>query len=197
MSNVLVLKSSILGDYSQSNALIDHLIASWETKTSSVIERDLAANPLPVLDGEIAGGLRGGDNLTARQKETLALSDQLIEEVIASDTLVIAAPMYNFTIPTQLKNWFDLIARAGVTFSYTETGPVGLLTDKKVIVVTTRGGIHKDGATDLMVPYLKTILGFVGLTDVEFVYGEALAMGDEFATKAIADAKSELEQLTA
>ncbi|MCG7586259.1 MULTISPECIES: FMN-dependent NADH-azoreductase [Photobacterium] len=197
MSNVLVLKSSILGDYSQSNALIDHLIASWETKTSSVIERDLAANPLPVLDGEIAGGLRGGDNLTARQKETLALSDQLIEEVKASDTLVIAAPMYNFTIPTQLKNWFDLIARAGVTFSYTETGPVGLLTDKKVIVVTTRGGIHKDGATDLMVPYLKTILGFVGLTDVEFVYGEALAMGDEFATKAIADAKSELEQLTA
>lgn len=197
MSNVLVLKSSILGDYSQSNALIDHLIASWETKTSSVIERDLAANPLPVLDGEIAGGLRGGDNLTARQKETLALSDQLIEEVKASDTLVIAAPMYNFTIPTQLKNWFDLIARAGVTFSYTETGPVGLLTDKKVIVVTTRGGIHKDGATDLMVPYLKTILGFVGLTDVEFVYGEALAMGDEFATKAIADAKSELDQLTA
>ncbi|MGR5149710.1 FMN-dependent NADH-azoreductase [Photobacterium alginatilyticum] len=197
MSNVLVLKSSILGDYSQSNALIDHLIASWETKTSSVIERDLAANPLPVLDGEIAGGLRGGDNLTARQKETLALSDQLIEEVKASDTLVIAAPMYNFTIPTQLKNWFDLIARAGVTFSYTETGPVGLLADKKVIVVTTRGGIHKDGATDLMVPYLKTILGFVGLTDVEFVYGEALAMGDEFATKAIADAKSELEQLTA
>ncbi|OLQ69974.1 FMN-dependent NADH-azoreductase [Photobacterium proteolyticum] len=197
MSNVLVLKSSILGDYSQSNALIDHLIASWETKTSSVIERDLAANPLPVLDGEIAGGLRGGDNLTARQQETLALSDQLIEEVKASDTLVIAAPMYNFTIPTQLKNWFDLIARAGVTFSYTEEGPVGLLTDKKVIVVTTRGGIHKDGATDLMVPYLKTILGFVGLTDVEFVYGEALAMGDEFATKAITDAKSELEQLTA
>lgn len=197
MSNVLVLKSSILGGYSQSNALIDHLIASWEDKTSSVIERDLAANPLPVLDGEIAGGLRGGDNLTARQQETLALSDQLIEEVKASDTLVIAAPMYNFSIPTQLKNWFDLIARAGVTFSYTETGPVGLLTGKKVIVVTTRGGMHKDGATDLMVPYLKTILGFVGLTDVEFVYGEALAMGDDFAAKAIAGAKSELEKLTA
>lgn len=197
MSNVLVLKSSILGDYSQSNSLIEHLVASWEAQTSSVIERDLAANPLPVLDGEIAGGLRGGDNLTARQVETLALSDQLIEEVKASDTLVIAAPMYNFTIPTQLKNWFDLIARAGVTFSYTETGPVGLLTGKKVVVVTTRGGIHKDGATDLMVPYLKTILGFVGLTDVEFVYSEALAMGDEFAAKGIADAKSELEKITA
>ncbi|MCW8330923.1 FMN-dependent NADH-azoreductase [Photobacterium sp. SDRW27] len=197
MSNVLVLKSSILGDYSQSNGLIDHLVTSWEGKVSSVIERDLAADPLPVLDGEIAGGLRGGENLTERQQEVLALSNQLIEEIKVSDTLVIAAPMYNFSIPTQLKNWFDLIARAGVTFTYTETGPVGLLTDKKVIVVTTRGGMHKDGASDVMVPYLKTILGFVGLTNVEFVYSEALNMGEEFAAKGLADAKSELEKITA
>lgn len=197
MSNVLVLKSSILGDYSQSNGLIDHLVSSWEGSVSSIVERDLAANPLPVLDGEIAGGLRGGDNLTPRQQEALALSDQLIEEIKASDTLVIGAPMYNFSIPTQLKNWFDLIARAGVTFSYTETGPVGLLTGKKVVVVTTRGGMHKDGSTDLMVPYLKTILGFVGLTDVEFVYSEALNMGEEFAAKGIAEAKAELDKITA
>ncbi|WP_299018755.1 FMN-dependent NADH-azoreductase [uncultured Photobacterium sp.] len=197
MSNVLVLKSSILGDYSQSNGLIDHLIASWQDKVNSVVERNLATDPLPVLDGEIAGGLRGGDNLTPRQQETLALSDKLIEEIKTSDTLVIAAPMYNFSIPTQLKNWFDLIARTGVTFSYTENGPVGLLTDKKVIIVTTRGGMHKDGATDVMVPYLKTILGFVGLTDVEFIYSEALNMGEEFAAKGITDAKSELEKLTA
>ena len=196
MSNILVLKSSILGDYSQSNGLIDHLIASWSGKVDSIIERDLAANPLPVLDGEIAGGLRGGDNLSVRQQEALTLSDQLIEEIKTSDTLVIGAPMYNFSIPTQLKNWFDLIARAGVTFSYTETGPVGLLTGKKVIVVTTRGGMHKDGNTDLMVPYLKTILGFVGLTDVEVVYSEALNMGEEFAAKGISDAKAELDKIT-
>lgn len=197
MSNVLVLKSSILGDYSQSNGLIDHLVASWNGKVDSVIERDLAANPLPILDGEIAGGLRGGDNLTPRQQEALELSNQLIEEIKASDTLVIGAPMYNFSIPTQLKNWFDLIARAGVTFSYTEKGPVGLLTGKKVIVVTTRGGIHKNSDTDLMIPYLKTILGFVGMTNVEVVYGEALNMGEEFAAKGIAGAKSELEKITA
>lgn len=153
MSNVLVLKSSILGDYSQSNGLIDHLVNSMNT--SSIIERDLAAQPLPVLDGEIAGGLRGGDNLSEKQLKAIALSDQLIDEIKASDTLVIGAPMYNFSIPTQLKNWFDLIARAGVTFSYTENGPVGLLTGKKVIVVTTRGGMHKGGDTDIMVPYLK------------------------------------------
>ncbi|UTV29160.1 FMN-dependent NADH-azoreductase [Photobacterium atrarenae] len=197
MSNVLVLKSSILGDYSQSNGLIDHLIAAWEGKTAAIIERDLAAHPLPVLDGELAGGLRGGENLNTRQLEALALSDQLIEEIKVSDTLVIGAPMYNFTIPTQLKNWFDLIARAGVTFTYTETGPVGLMKNKKAILVTTRGGMHKDGGTDHMIPYLKTVLGFIGITDVEVVYGEALAMGEEMAANGIAAAKSDLEKLTA
>ncbi|MGF1877137.1 FMN-dependent NADH-azoreductase [Photobacterium frigidiphilum] len=197
MSNVLVLKSSILGDYSQSNGLIDHLVSSWGDSVSSVIERDLVATPIPVLDGEIAGGLRGGDTLTARQEEALALSDMLINELHNSDTIVIAAPMYNFSVPTQLKNWFDIIARAGVTFSYTENGPVGLITGKKVIVVTTRGGMHKDGPTDTMVPYLKTILGFIGLTDVEFVYGEALAMGEEMAAKGITNAKSALEKISA
>ncbi|PSV43145.1 FMN-dependent NADH-azoreductase [Photobacterium indicum] len=197
MSNVLVLKSSILGDYSQSNGLIEHLVSSWGDSVSSVIERDLVATPIPVLDGEIAGGLRGGDTLTARQEEALALSDMLINELQNSDTIVIAAPMYNFSVPTQLKNWFDIIARAGVTFSYTENGPVGLITGKKVIVVTTRGGMHKDGPTDTMVPYLKTILGFIGLTDVEFVYGEALAMGDDMAAKGITDAKSALDKISA
>ncbi|EAS44865.1 FMN-dependent NADH-azoreductase 1 [Photobacterium profundum] len=197
MSNVLVLKSSILGDYSQSNGLIDHLVSSWGDSVSSVIERDLVATPIPVLDGEIAGGLRGGDTLTARQEEALTLSDMLINELQNSDTIVIAAPMYNFSVPTQLKNWFDIIARAGVTFSYTENGPVGLITGKKVIVVTTRGGMHKDGPTDTMVPYLKTILGFIGLTDIEFVYGEALAMGEEMAAKGITNAKSALEKISA
>lgn len=196
MSKVLVLKSSILGDYSQSNGLIDHLVTSWGSNVSAVTERDLAAQPLPVLDGEIAGGLRGGDDLSQRQKEVIAQSDLLIEELKAHDTLVIAAPMYNFHIPTQLKNWIDLVARAGVTFSYTETGPVGLIKDKKVVVVTTRGGMHKDGPTDVMIPYLKTVLGFIGMTDVEVVYSEALAMGPEMAEKAIAEAKSDLESLS-
>ncbi len=196
MSNVLVLKSSILGDYSQSNGLIDHLVSSIAGSVSSVTERDLAAQPLPVLDGEIAGGLRGGVDLSQRQKETLDQSDQLIEELKAHDTIVIAAPMYNFHIPTQLKNWIDLVARAGVTFSYTETGPVGLITGKKAVVVTTRGGMHKDGPTDVMIPYLKTVLGFIGITDVEVVYSEALAMGPEMAEQAIAGAKADLEDLS-
>ncbi|MCE9687952.1 FMN-dependent NADH-azoreductase [Shewanella sp. AS16] len=197
MSKVLVLKSSILGDYSQSAQLVEHLIQHWQQQGAEITTRDLAADPLPVLDGEIATGLRGGENLTQRQLSALALSDTLIGELKAHDTLVITAPMYNFSIPTQLKNWIDLIARAGVTFSYTEKGPKGLLEGKRAVVITTRGGMHKDGASDHVVPYLKTVLGFVGITEVETVYGEALAMGPEASEKALAAAKQDLEQVPA
>ncbi|OAN17786.1 FMN-dependent NADH-azoreductase [Photobacterium jeanii] len=197
MAKVLVLKSSILGDYSQSNALVDHLLNQWEGKTDAIIERDLVSSPLPMLDGQVANALRGGDQLSEEQQSVLALSDQLIDEIKASDTIIMAAPMYNFMVPTQLKNWFDLIARAGVTFSYTETGPVGLLTDKKVIVVTTRGGIHKDAPSDTLTPYLRNMLGFVGMTDVNFIYGEALAMGDEMASQSLNSAKQALAEINA
>lgn len=191
MTKLLAVKSSILGEYSQSNALINQYIEAYST--DDVVVRDLAASPVPVLDGEIATGLRGAENPTSKQQDAITLSDELIEEIKAADTLIIGAPMYNFTIPTQLKNWFDIIARAGVTFNYTEQGPKGLLTGKKAIVVTTRGGIHKE--TDSMVPYLKTILGFIGITDVEFVYSEGLAMGLESAEKSIKQAKLELSSL--
>ncbi|MDD1782802.1 FMN-dependent NADH-azoreductase [Enterovibrio sp. ZSDZ35] len=194
MANVLVLKSSILGDYSSSSKLIDEMVQQFGTGTS-VIERDLAAHPIPVLDGELMMGLRGGENLSPRQEEALALSDQLINEIQASDTLVIAAPMYNFNIPTQLKNWIDLIARAGVTFAYTEKGPQGLLKDKKAIIVTTRGGMHKDMPTEHITGYLTTVMGFVGITDVQFVYAEALAMGEEPAQASMTQASQELVKL--
>lgn len=189
MSKILALKSSILGEYSQSSKLIDEFISTLD---ADITVRDLAKEELPVLTFEIATALRATEDLSAEQQGFVDLSDQLIEEVKAADTLVIAAPMYNFSIPTQLKNWIDLIARAGVTFQYTENGVEGLIKDKKAIVVTTRGGIHKDSATDILTPYLKTVLGFLGITDVEFVYAEALNMGDEYAAKGIASAKEQL-----
>ncbi|ABO25395.1 FMN-dependent NADH-azoreductase [Shewanella loihica] len=197
MAKVLVLKSSILGDYSQSAKLIDHLQQHWQGQGAEVTVRDLAAQPLPVLDGEIAMGLRGGDELSPRQQEVLALSDELVAELKAHDTLVIAAPMYNFSIPTQLKNWIDLVARAGVTFTYTETGPKGLVEGKRAVLVTTRGGVHKNGASDHVVPYLKTVLGFIGIDEVETVYGEALNMGPEANEQGISQAKQSIEQLVA
>ncbi len=190
MSRVLALKSSILGDYSQSNKLVEDFIKNVDQDKLTV--RDLAANPLPVLDFAVATALRATEDLSQEQQAVVNLSDTLIEEVKAADTLVIAAPMYNFTIPTQLKNWIDLIARAGVTFKYTENGVQGLIEGKKAIVVTTRGGIHKDSPTDNVTPYLRTVLGFVGITDVEFVYAEALNMGEDAASKGISEAQSQL-----
>ncbi|HHF0482814.1 TPA: FMN-dependent NADH-azoreductase [Vibrio antiquarius] len=190
MSRVLALKSSILGDYSQSNKLVEDFIKNVDQDKLTV--RDLAANPLPVLDFAVATALRATEDLSQEQQAVVELSDTLIDEVKAADTLVIAAPMYNFTIPTQLKNWIDLIARAGVTFKYTENGVQGLIEGKKAIVITTRGGIHKDSPTDNVTPYLRTVLGFVGITDVEFVYAEALNMGEDFAAKGISEAQSQL-----
>lgn len=198
MSKVLVLKSSILAGYSQSGQLADHFITEWKAThpDDEITVRDLAADPLPVLDGELVGALRPSDaTLTPRQQEALDLSNTLIAELKAHDTIVFAAPMYNFNIPTQLKNYFDLVARAGVTFRYSENGPEGLVTGKKVVVISSRGGIHKDTPSDLLTPYLKLFLGFLGMSDIKFVFAEGIAYGPEVATKATDAAKDELKQI--
>lgn len=200
MSKVLVLKSSILAGYSQSGQLADHLVSEWKAAHpgDEITIRDLAANPIPVLDGELVGALRPSDaELTARQQDALALSNELIEELQAHDTIVIAAPMYNFNIPTQLKNYFDLVARAGITFRYTENGPEGLVKGKKVVVLTSRGGIHKDTPNDLLTPYLTLFLGFLGMTDVQFVFAEGIGYGPEVAQKAANDAKDAISKIVA
>ncbi|MDF7680963.1 FMN-dependent NADH-azoreductase [Enterobacteriaceae bacterium ESL0689] len=200
MSQVLVLKSSILAADSQSGQLSDYFVAQWRKQqpNDNIVVRDLAADPIPVLDGELMGALRPtGAPLTPRQQQAQALSDALIAELQASDLIVITAPMYNFNIPTQLKNYFDLIARAGVTFRYTEKGPQGLITGKRAIVLTSRGGIHKDTAADLVTPLLTLFLGFIGITDMQFVFAEGIAYGAEAAAKAISAAKAEIDTIVA
>ncbi len=196
MSRILVLKSSILGNFSQSSKLADYLTEQWRQANpeSQITVRDLAAEPLPVLDGEIVGSFGSTENLSEHQKEMRALSDSLIAELKSHDTIVIAAPMYNFNISTQLKNYFDLIARAGETFRYTEAGPEGLVTGKKALVISSRGGVHAGGASDIVTPYLKVFLGFIGITEVEFVLAEGLAMGDH-AERAVSDAKAAIDAL--
>lgn len=198
MSKVLVLKNSILAGFSQSNLLIDHLTTQWQEKHSAdtITVRDLAADTVPVLDGELVSALRPSEApLTPRQQDALNLSDTLINELKAHDVIVIAAPMYNFNITTQLKNYIDFIARAGVTFRYTENGPEGLLTGKRAIVVTTRGGIHKDSPSDLITPYLQLFLGFIGITEVDFIYEEGVGYGPEVLAKAQAEAKAAIDAL--
>lgn len=190
--NLLVLKSSILAQHSQSNQLSDYVVQKMPH--ANVVVRDLAAQPLPYFDGITANALRGTPS-TEQDKDLLALSDELINELKQADTIVINAPMYNFNIPAQLKSYFDFIARPRVTFQYSSAGPEGLIKGKKAIVITTSGGFHQGQPTDLVTSYLKTILGFVGITDVQFVYAEGMGMGEEAIQKAKNTAKKQLDEI--
>ncbi|QIW14989.1 FMN-dependent NADH-azoreductase [Pasteurellaceae bacterium RH1A] len=191
MKNVLVLKSSILGDNSQSSALSDYFVGQLQ---ANVTTRDVAAQPLPYFTGEAALATRGQPQNDA-QKALADLSDSLIAELNAADLLVVNAPMYNFGIPAQLKSYFDYICRAGVTFRYTENGPEGLVKCKKAVVILSTGGFHKDTATDLVKQYVQTVLGFVGVNEVQFVYAEGIGFGPEAVEKAQNLAKAELDQI--
>ena len=132
---------------------------------------------------------------TADQAARVAIDDAVIAEIQAADVLVLGVPMYNFGVPAQLKNWIDAIARAKVTFTYTEKGPVGLLTGKKVYVALTRGGLYRNTPADTQVPYLKTVLAFLGMTDVQFVYAEGIAMGPQAEQDALASAQAQIEEV--
>ncbi|QFT01799.1 FMN-dependent NADH-azoreductase (plasmid) [Labrenzia sp. THAF191b] len=194
MSKVLVLTSSVLGDASVSNQLTTHIVNQLRLKNgkSKVIARDLGSNPVPHLTQDSTIALRVPEAENEVQANAQALSDELIAELKAADLLVIGAPMYNFGIPSTLKAWFDYVLRAGVTFSYSEAGPEGLLKGKRAIVVLTRGGLYSEGPAQLMdaqEPHLRTLLGFIGITDVTFIRAEKLAFGAAFQEEAIAAAK--------
>ncbi|QHH96322.1 FMN-dependent NADH-azoreductase [Acinetobacter dispersus] len=178
MAKVLVLKSSIMGDQSQTSRLIDVFLQQRAEKgiQDEVIIRDLTTLNLPVLDAEIFHALRGAAHVSAPIQKIIQLSDELIAELKATDLLLIGAPMYNLNVPTQLKNWFDLVARARHTFRYTETYPQGLVEGVNAIVMSSRGGIHLGQVTDAVTPYLQSVLALMGIHDVKFVYAEGLDM---------------------
>lgn len=178
MAKILVLKSSIMGEGSQTNRLIDVMLEHRKDQglQDDITIRNLAEMNLPVLDLEIFQALRGAENINQDIQRIVALSDELIAELKSADLLVIGAPMYNLNVPTQLKNWFDLVARARQTFRYTETYPQGLVDGVKAMVVSSRGGIHVGQETEAVTPYLKAVLGLMGIHDVEFIYAEGLDM---------------------
>ena len=165
----------------------------------AVVElRGLAKTPHPVLDEPALGALfTPADQRSAEQSARVSLDDALIAQVQSADVIVLGVPMYNFGIPVQLKTWLDAIARVGVTFRYTATDPEGLVKGKKVYVALARGGLYRDTPADSQVPYLKTILGFLGMTDVEFIYAEGLAMGADSVTEAFAQADAQMNELFA
>jgi FMN-dependent NADH-azoreductase len=199
MSNVLLVHSSVFGDKSQSLSLARDFLKRYPHR--SVVERALSPQTMPHLDGEtfVAMGTPSAEH-DGRQQAATALSDALIAELEAADTIVLAAPMYNFSIPSTLKAWIDHVARRGRTFRYTEKGPEGLLKGKKVYVLTARGGVYSNGAPaaafDFQEPYLRAVLGFLGLTDVTFVHFEGLAMGPEAANANRGKAIAAIERLT-
>jgi len=198
--NILQINSSARSEGSQSTRLASSIVERLKAgqPDASVTVRDLAAQPHPALDEAALGALfTPAEQRTSEQNARVALDDALIAQIQAADVVVLGVPMYNFGVSTQLKNWIDAIARAKVTFQYTANGPEGLLKGKKVYVALTRGGFYRDTDADSQVPYLKMMLGFLGMTDVEFVYAEGMAMGPEAEQKAIASALQQIEEVVA
>lgn len=188
MTQVLKIDASGRRDGSVSRELSDR-IAKRLAQGGGIAARDLN-NHLPFIDEEwIGANFTPADDRTDEQKQKLALSDSLIAELRAADTLVIGTPVYNFGIPATLKTWVDHIARAGVTFRYTENGPEGLLEGKKAVVAYASGGVPLGAPVDHVTPYLKTVLEFVGITDVEFLDHEAVdaRFGTEYAAANLSD----------
>ena len=199
---LLLVTSSLFGDGSQSGRIAREFVDSWlrNNPGTRVVERNLTPETMPHLSqATLAAVMTPAEQRSDAQRALAAFADSLIADVEAADTIVLAAPMYNFTIPTTLKAWLDHIARAGRTFRYTAAGPEGLLKGKKVFVVTGRGGVYSGDspakAFDFQEPYLRAMLGFIGLTDVSFVHVEGLNISKEAAESGRARARQAIADL--
>ena len=195
MSKVLVIESSVRHEGSVSRQLSGEFVAQWQKAhpQDQVTIRDLAREPVPHLDADLLGGwMKPAEQQSAAEQAALARSNLLTGELLAADVLVLAAPMYNFGIPSTLKSWLDHVLRAGVTFRYTAEGPQGLLQGKRAVVLTARGGVYAGGAFDQQEPYLRQALGFIGITEVAFIHAEGLNMGGDAAEHGLAKARAQL-----
>lgn len=205
MTNILAISASPKPAGSISNALIEHFLDTWKSAAPdapregaavSVTRRDVGRTPPPHLDDVTIGAFyTPAEQLTAAQAALLALSDAVVDELEQADVIVIGAPMHNFSIPSGLKTWIDHAARVGRTFRYGADGPEGLLKGKRVFVLSARGGNYVEGtpagALDHQMPYLKTVLGFIGLDDVTFIHAHGVAIGDD----GIAEARFQIETI--
>jgi FMN-dependent NADH-azoreductase len=201
MTTLLQIKASISHDQGLSSQLANNFVAAYRRSHphAKVLVREVAsAEPVPHLNGERFGAfIAKPEERTDAQHAVVAYSDALIDELKRADIIVIGLPMYNFDVPSQLKAYFDHIARAGVTFKYTATGPVGLLTGKKVYVFATRGGLYAGSPLDTQTGYVRDFLGFLGMNDVQFIYAEGLAVSPESRQAGLAKAAAEIASLAA
>lgn len=203
-ANLLFVSSSLFNGQSKSREIARAFIAGWTRSNphGRIVERALAPSNIPHLSSETLAALgKAPDARTSDEQTAVTFADSLIAEVEAADTIVIAAPMYNFTIPTTLKAWIDHVARAGRTFRYTAQGPEGLLKNKKVVAVVSRGGFYTGDSPaagmDHQEPYLRTVLGFLGLTDVSFIEVEGQAVSPDAAAKGLEAARAAAATLAA
>lgn len=198
MAQLLVIESSARQHGSVSRQLTERFLARWcEGQPSDrVCRRDLGTEPLPHLDITLLNAwTQPAEGHGAAECAALQRANGLIDELLAADVLVLAAPMYNFAIPSTLKAWFDHVLRAGVTFRYSENGPQGLLHGKRAFVLTARGGIYAGGSQDHQEPYLRQVLAFMGIHDVTFIHAEGLNLGAEFMAKGLEEAERRLTQV--
>ena len=197
MTKVLVINTSLNGEQGNSNKLTEKFVDQWLAKEPlDIVNTDLSELNLPHLSSaEMQAWGTAEEQRTAQQKELAALSDKLVAELQTADAIVLGMPMYNFGVPSTFKAWIDRVARAGITFSYTAQGPLGLLTGKKVYILAARGGMYVGTPKDSQSQYLKDVFAFLGMTDVEFIYAEGLAMGADSADKAWQDAGEHISQL--
>jgi FMN-dependent NADH-azoreductase len=200
MSTLLQINSSLFLSDGQSTQLAGQFVENWRANhpSGTVIVRDLASHPIPHLDAaQVTAFFTPPEARNAEQAQVAAQSEALIKELEAADIVVLGLPMYNFGIPSTLKAYFDQIARAGISFRYTETGPVGLLKDKNVLVFATRGGQYAGTALDTQTGHVKNFLNCLGIRSIEFVYAEGLNRDENTKTKALADARARLAALAA
>jgi FMN-dependent NADH-azoreductase len=201
MTTLLQINASIHNGNGQSSQLANLFVTAFRRShpDAKVVVRDVAAaEPVPHLNAERFGALiTRPEERSAAQRSVVAYSDALIDELKRADVIVLGLPMYNFGVPSQLKAYFDHIARAGVTFAYTDKGPAGLLTGKKAYVFATRGGLYAGTPLDTQTSYVRDFLRFLGVTDVEFVYAEGLAISPQSKEAGLARASAEIERLAA
>ena len=200
MKTVLQLNTSLFGEQGQSSMLARDFIEAWRRRNPQdhIIGRDLAKDPVPHLTAErFRAFLTAAAERSPEQRRLVAYSDALIQELQQADVIVLGLPMYNFGVPSTLKAYFDHVARAGVTFRYTANGPQGLLRNKKVYVLAARGGAYQGTALDTQTQYVTNFLRFLGIRDIEFVYAEGLAMGEEKAQAALEQVHTQIAELAA
>lgn len=201
MATILHINSSVRNHGSLSRQLTGEFLAKWQAANPAdmVVERDVAAVPVPHLTEQMMGAFfTPADQRSPEQAQTVQLSDTLVDELLAADVIVIGAPMYNFSVSSTLKAWIDHVARAGRTFQYSAAGVVGLAIGKRVFIVTATGGVYSEGPSqsfDFLATYLRSVLGFMGMTDVTFIRAEGLAMGDDAVAATLSKSRAALGNL--